>query len=149
MIIRHLSEKERKKALASSEVKVTGRDVVASHKVVTSFIIFPPAFFLFFAFHHFIMVYLLDDKREVYAKYYDAFFLVWWPFYLYTMLIAGDELKSHLETIRAKLILLFVVGKLSELKNLRESLKQKVMEFVDKFGAEIVDNFDETRIIQK
>eukprot|EP01015_Nassula_variabilis_P011609 TRINITY_DN1940_c0_g1_i8.p1 TRINITY_DN1940_c0_g1~~TRINITY_DN1940_c0_g1_i8.p1 ORF type:complete len:235 (-),score=24.81 TRINITY_DN1940_c0_g1_i8:73-777(-) len=149
LIIRRLSEKERKKALASSEVKITGKDVVASHKVVTSFIIFPPAFFLFFTIHHFFMKYILNDAQDKYVRYYDALFLVWWPFYLYTMLIAGDELKYHLQAIRAKLVLTLVVGNLSELKDLRQSLKDKVREFVDKYGAEVVENFNENRIISK
>ena len=35
------------------------------------------------------------------------------------MLIAGDELVLHLKTVRAKIILIFIVGKLSELKQLR------------------------------
>ena len=74
LLIRYLGEKERKrvlylhdqsknfKALAGSEVKILGKDVVASHKVVCALIFFPIAFFVFYFFHHLLMKYLLDDK---------------------------------------------------------------------------------------
>lgn len=43
LILRYLSEKERKKALASSKVKILGKDVVASYKIISAAVIVPIA----------------------------------------------------------------------------------------------------------
>ncbi len=42
-ILRYLSEKERKKALASSKVKILGKDVVASYKIISAAAVVPIA----------------------------------------------------------------------------------------------------------
>lgn len=41
ILLNFLAEKERKKALAGSKVKISGKDVVASYKVLASIIIVP------------------------------------------------------------------------------------------------------------
>jgi glycerol-3-phosphate O-acyltransferase / dihydroxyacetone phosphate acyltransferase len=58
MVLEYLAEIERKKALAGSKVKISGKDVVASYKIMISTVIFPlssliftTAFFLFLFFY--------------------------------------------------------------------------------------------------
>jgi len=45
--IRHLAEKHRKEALAASEVKIAGLDVVASKKVTLAMVIVPPVYVIY------------------------------------------------------------------------------------------------------
>ena len=41
LFLQFLSERERKKALAGSKVKISANDVVASYKILCAFVIFP------------------------------------------------------------------------------------------------------------
>lgn len=58
LILRTYSENERRKALAGSKVKVLGKDVVASFKVIASAIILPSSVVLYT-----ILFYLSIRKR--------------------------------------------------------------------------------------
>ena len=58
MLNRHLAEKARKEALAGSTVKVVGVDVMATKKLTTTMMLYPPLLFSFTAFFYFVLGYL-------------------------------------------------------------------------------------------
>jgi len=50
MYTKYMAEKERKKALAGSSVKVIGADVMATRKVISTFTLYPIQCFIFTVF---------------------------------------------------------------------------------------------------
>lgn len=60
LLLNYLGEKERKKALANSKVKLSGKDVVASFKILSAMIVVPFAVIVYTA-----MFYILLGKCPV------------------------------------------------------------------------------------
>jgi glycerol-3-phosphate O-acyltransferase/dihydroxyacetone phosphate acyltransferase len=78
LISYYYSEIERRKAVAASKVKVLGKDVVASYKIIASAIVLPTSIIIYT-----ILFYLGIRKRVgVKAKFYSLLFLVLWPIYV-------------------------------------------------------------------
>ena len=118
-VLEHLSELERLKALKGSKVKISGKDVVASYKIMISSVIFPltslvftVVLFLFLWFYEFQRVY----------QYTLMFFFVW-PMYLLVAIRSNDGLVRHLFRFLANLMMICDRKTIAKLQEARGQLK--------------------------
>jgi len=82
LLIKFLGEKERKKALAGSSVKIKGTDVVASFKVMSSFVIFPVASLIYTLIFRLVLYYSFGVKGTA-LNLTTLLFILFWPLYSY------------------------------------------------------------------
>lgn len=83
LFLQYLSEKERKKALAGSKVKISANDVVASYKIVCAFVIFPIQSMLFTVGFYFLIGAFVTSNLKYQILITLGFFLIW-PLYAYS-----------------------------------------------------------------
>ena len=127
-----VSRYKAKVAVAGSRVKLKGRDILATWKVVCGMVLIP-------ALHAFytICVYCLYSSREAVAYF---FFM---PFVSYTSIIASENAYMVLKSIGPLFMLLTKRQTGLELREMRRLLKRDVRELALKLGwAEIIRNAD-------
>lgn len=83
LFLQYLAEKERKKALAGSKVKISANDVVASYKIVCAFIVFPIQSMIFTVGFYFLIAAFVTSDIKYQALITLGFFLIW-PIYAYS-----------------------------------------------------------------
>ena len=100
MLNNHLAEKARKQALAGSQVKVVGIDVMATKKLSTTMMLYPVIclsftlfFFVFVVGHLYISV--LTYRNFVPRVVSTSIFFILFPIYSYICILARDNLVSY------------------------------------------------------
>jgi len=127
-----VSRYKAKVAVAGSRVKLKGRDILATWKVVCGMVLIP-------ALHAFytVCVYCLYSSREAVAYF---FFM---PFVSYTSIIASENAYMVLKSIGPLFMLLTKRQTGLELREMRRLLKRDVRDLALKLGwAEIIRNAD-------
>jgi len=143
VLISYLGEKERKKALSNSKVKVFGKDVVASHKIICAIGMFPFYAFLFaFLYYYLIVEYVTQNSFYQFLLTISFFFL--WPLYAYSiasfwivliffslkflvLVRSVDGVVRQFKTVKAKLVFLIDTSKYSQLRFSRKTNQLRVM----------------------
>lgn len=151
-IIRVLAEKERKKALAASSVKIYGNDVLASFKIVYGFVIF----------YTFSVCLGLTVAGGTYCeRYLDYFgdlwtvayagigFAVFWPIYLYFSLILSDRAVNHFKKLYIRVLSLCSPVAIENARTLREDIKDNLKKLMKKYGTEIFPNLKVKKAVKK
>jgi len=146
LVIRFLSERERKKALAASTVKLRGTDVLASHKMLCAICAFPLAALVWTYAFNLVCKHFTNFDPSVIHK-LTIIFLFIWPLYSYAMIRSADGAVRHFRNMKARFLVLLFGEKIRQLQEAREKLQERVREFVDKHGAEVLEDFERTRII--
>ena len=127
-----MSRYKAKVAVAGSRVKLKGRDILATWKVVCGMVLIP-------ALHTFytICVYYLYSSKEAVAYF---FFM---PFVSYTSIIASENAYQVFRSIGPLFMLLTKRQTGVELREMRRILKRDVRELAQKLGwAEIIKKAD-------
>ncbi|KAI0273558.1 glycerol-3-phosphate O-acyltransferase [Gloeopeniophorella convolvens] len=142
-----VSKLKAKEALAASVVKVAGRDVLATWKVLIS-LGMTPALYAFYA-----------SVATVFAIKINAPLdrILWTPFLVLTALpcIGYAALKfgeAGMDVLKSlgPLVIALVPGKhhyLERLKRIRQELAKELGEAIDEFGPQIWEDFDKHRLI--
>jgi glycerol-3-phosphate O-acyltransferase/dihydroxyacetone phosphate acyltransferase len=117
LILRYLSEKERRKALASSKVKVLGKDVVASYKIISAAVIVPVAMNVYTILFWLLIRKVSFGKRNKWKL--TLLFYLLWPFYIYLMIGTSDTLIKNAKTIKSKMLFLLFESKYRMLRESR------------------------------
>jgi glycerol-3-phosphate O-acyltransferase/dihydroxyacetone phosphate acyltransferase len=142
-----ISRKKAKEALAGSVVKVAGRDVLATWKVLISLGV-APVLYSFYAF----LATLVAIKAQAPLKW-----RIWTPFLVamvlpfmnYASLKFGEAGMDVLKSLRP-LVVALVPGQqrsLDRLKAMRVQLSNEVAELINEFGPKLYEDFDEWRIL--
>ena len=142
MLISYLGEKERKKALSNSKVKVFGKDVVASHKIICAVGMFPFYAFLF-AFLYYILIKQYVTQNTFYQFLLTISFFFLWPLYAYSiasfwnfikcffwnlvLVRSVDGVVRQFKTVKAKLVFLIDTSKYSQLRFSRKTMQLRVI----------------------
>ena len=97
--LNYMSEKERIKCQRESKVKILGKDVVASYKIMLAVVMLPVQFalitFLFaFVFIPFFLP-VLESRRLVST----LVFMTLYPPYTYLMVLCSDKLVGHFKNM--------------------------------------------------
>lgn len=140
LIINNIAEKERKKALAGSTVKLVGTDVLASTKIVygmvflSGFTIMLNTIVFFYSYCNF--------HLDLYGSLYDAlWYLVVvffaWPAYMYVAIILSDKALSHFGRLYSRALSICSPREIESLRIQRAQLREQVVNLVNEHGPKI------------
>ena len=85
LFLQYLAEKERKKALAGSKVKISANDVVASYKILCAFVIFPLQSMITTAVFY-ILISRFFTSDPLHQGLLTLGFFLLWPAYAYSII---------------------------------------------------------------
>lgn len=133
-------------ALAASDVKIAGRDVLATWKVLISLGLTP----LLYIFYSILACLILIRSNAslsvvIWAPIYVFFSL---PFIGYAALRFGEAGMDVLKSLRP-LVIALVPGQqkmLDKLKDMRVELSKELAEVSEEFGPKVFDDFDEVSL---
>lgn len=142
-----VSRMKAKEALAASVVKVAGRDVLATWKVLISLGV-TPVLYGFYAF----LATIVAVKANAPMKWriWTPFLVIMaLPFIGYAALKFGEAGMDVLKSLRP-LVVALVPGQqqyLTKLKQMRQELSNELVEVINEFGPQLYDDFDKWRIL--
>ncbi|KDQ60853.1 hypothetical protein JAAARDRAFT_190990 [Jaapia argillacea MUCL 33604] len=142
-----ISRKKAKEALAASVVKVAGRDVLATWKVLIS-LGATPVLYGFYAF----LAFIVASKANAPLKWRICtpfLVLMALPFIGYAALKFGEAGMDVLKSLRP-LVVALVPGQqrvLAKVKAMRIELSNELAETINQFGPKIYSDFNENRIL--
>ncbi|KAG6897805.1 hypothetical protein C0992_010881 [Termitomyces sp. T32_za158] len=142
-----ISRKKAKEALAASVVKIAGRDVLATWKVLICLGVAP----LLYISYAFIATLIAFRARAPLQWRIATPFLVFvaLPFMNYAALKFGEAGMDVLKSLRP-LVVALVPGQqrdLDKLKRIREDLSNEVADLINDFGPKLYEDFNEWRIL--
>lgn len=100
-------ERHRREALAGSVVKVVGVDVIASHKLVNTFKIFPVICMFVTTLYFFMFSQFLGGDSIIARLMHTSLFFVFCPLYAYLCVLARDNLAIHFSIIKSRIYCFF------------------------------------------
>ncbi|KAH9048128.1 glycerol-3-phosphate O-acyltransferase [Lactarius hengduanensis] len=142
-----LSEKKAKEALAASVVKIHGRDVVASWKVLISLGI-TPVLYSFYA----VLATIIAIKANApwqWRLLAPPFTITALPAIGYAALKFGEAGSDVFKSLRP-LIMSLMPGQhqyLERLKATRQTLSNELMDIINEFGPKLFDDFDKNHVV--
>ncbi|KAF9086482.1 hypothetical protein BGX27_003178 [Mortierella sp. AM989] len=134
-------------ALAASSVKIAGRDVLATWKLLVALGLMPVLYFSYSA-----MVFIYCGRFDICLKTRLLIAWVTWaliPFVTYASIQFGEQGIDILKSIRP-LFLSIIPGEeniIDDLRNSRAELKKTVTNLINELAPEIYPDFDSTRIL--
>ncbi|KAH9946190.1 glycerol-3-phosphate O-acyltransferase [Epithele typhae] len=142
-----ISRKKAKEALAASEVKIAGRDVLATWKVLVALGV-TPVLYTFYA----IVAAVIATKAGAPIKW-----RIWTPFIVlmilpmigYAALKFGEAGMDVLKSLRP-LIVALIPGQqrsLEKVKRMRQEVSNELVETINEYGPEIFEDFHQFRIL--
>jgi len=138
-------EVARKEALAGSVVKVVGADVVASHKMVNTFKIFPLICMFITGIYYFYFSPYLGGDSIMHRMFHSTIFFIFCPLYAYMCILARDRVKHHFYILKARFYVFFYTEHVLTIQGMRNNLKKKVRHLVNVKGPEIFNDFEEIK----
>ncbi|KAF2460682.1 hypothetical protein BDY21DRAFT_406632 [Lineolata rhizophorae] len=144
-----------KEALAASTVKIEGRDVIATWKLLVS-MAFAPALYILYS-----LLLAYWTYRDRVAGYMPDWVPLWlvvaagyvviFPGITYAALICGEQGMDILKSLRPLFLALdprpSSSGQFAKLRDERERLKHEVTDLINELGPEMYPDFDAARII--
>mmetsp|Transcript_26571 Transcript_26571/g.26447 ORF Transcript_26571/g.26447 Transcript_26571/m.26447 type:complete len:378 (+) Transcript_26571:685-1818(+) len=147
VINRILAEKERRKALKKSSVKVFGADVLGSTRILYSFILYPLTC-TFFTTSLFILQ-RMYSSLSLYDCCANCFwFLVFYPIYNYICVRSLDGVTDNWNNLFVRVYCLFSKDTMDVIREKREHISKKVHEVIDTFGPMVIENFNQTKLLK-
>jgi glycerol-3-phosphate O-acyltransferase/dihydroxyacetone phosphate acyltransferase len=131
-------------ALAGSKVKIAGKDVVTTWKLLTALVVAPLLwlFYTLVVYTYFFFAYGSGKKAAL-------VFLVLWPILSTTTVYISDLIVDIVKSIRPLIVSIGNVMSSSEpLREMRSDLQTQIRNMVNQFGPEVFPDFENTRIIK-
>ncbi|KAL1947740.1 hypothetical protein VTO73DRAFT_13464 [Trametes versicolor] len=142
-----ISRNKAKEALAASQVKIAGRDVLATWKILVALGV-TPVLYSFYA----ILAAVVATKAGAPLKW-----RIWTPFIIlmilpmvgYAALKFGEAGMDVLKSLRPLVVALFPGQQrsLGKLKRMREDVANELAEVINEFGPKVFEDFDQMRIL--
>ncbi|KAG9321512.1 hypothetical protein KVV02_001945 [Mortierella alpina] len=147
IVARIISNKKAKEALAASTVKIAGRDVLATWKLLVALGLMPVLYFSY-AF----VIFLMCGRFDITLK--TRLLIAWaaWaciPFVTYASIRFGEVGIDIFKSIRP-LFLSIIPGEentINELRKSRSELQKTINELINELAPEIYPDFDSKRIL--
>lgn len=149
LIARIISNRKAKEALAASTVKIAGRDVLATWKLMVALVLIP----LFYWFYAFVALFIVSR--------YDVSFTVklatpfvtlsLLPFVSYASLRFGETSLDIFRSLRPLFLSVFPgsAPKVRNLRQLRDDLSKDLTTLIDQYAPGIFPDFEAKRVIPK
>ncbi|KAF9914242.1 hypothetical protein BX616_008666 [Lobosporangium transversale] len=146
IVARVISEKKAREALAASTVKIAGRDVLATWKLLVALGLAPVLYFLYA-----VIILIYSGRFELPLK--TRFLISWaaWafiPFVTYASIRFGEQGLDIFQSIRP--LFLYVLGEedvVNDLRKARAELQKTINELINELAPEIFPDFDSFRIL--
>ncbi|ORY32320.1 hypothetical protein BCR39DRAFT_523975 [Naematelia encephala] len=142
-----ISHKKAKEALAASTVKIQGRDVLATWKILVSLAVVP-ALYTFYAFLATYLAYQYDIAPS--WRKYTPIIMYWFlPSLGYSALKFGEAGMDVAKSLRPLFLSLWPGNQreVNRLRHMREGLANDISDVIDEFGPKLYANFDQARIL--
>ncbi|KAG0273666.1 hypothetical protein BGZ95_010543 [Linnemannia exigua] len=147
IVARVISNKKAKEALAASTVKIAGRDVLATWKLLVALGLMPVLYFSYS-----VMVFIYCGRFDLAFK--SRLLIAWaaWaliPFVTYASIRFGEVGIDIFKSIRP-LFLSIIPGEentINELRKARSELQRTITSLINELAPEIYPDFDSTRIL--
>ncbi|PCH38236.1 glycerol-3-phosphate O-acyltransferase [Wolfiporia cocos MD-104 SS10] len=142
-----ISKKKAKEALAASVVKISGRDVIGSWKIMIA-VGLTPVLYGFYAFVAAVVAYKAGAS-PAWRIWTPIIVFISLPFVAYAALKFGEAGMDVLKSLRP-LVITLVPGQsriLDELKMMRTRVANELLEVINEFGPKLYNDFDENRIL--
>lgn len=142
-----ISIKKSKEALAASSVKLAGRDVLATWKIMVSLGLTPVVYLIYACLAELVAIKANSSMRwRILAP---IAVCIIGPLIAFAALKFGEAGMDVLKSLRP-LIAVMIPGQqreLDNLKNMRKRLSQEIHDLVDELGPTLFENFNQIRII--
>ncbi|ORX53972.1 hypothetical protein DM01DRAFT_266312 [Hesseltinella vesiculosa] len=145
LVVRMISLKKQKEALAGSSVKVAARDVLASWKVIVALVVFP---LLYGSYSVLLMLYLwrLRGLGLKATLGWGALSFAIQPFFAYAGVRLVETGLELLKSLKPLMMAVLDPDAASSLRTMREHLSEDVTQFVNAHGPEVFSSdFDPHR----
>lgn len=146
LLIDFISKRKAKKAVATSAVKIKGRDVLATWKLMVGFVLFPSLYLLYctpIAWRMYLEGYGLHKIAFVVITLAGAIL----PFLSYVMIkIAEHGYETYL-SVRPLWYSVIRPYYGEVIRNLRQRLKLEIIRTVDEYGPRLLSDFERSRIV--
>ncbi|KAJ7109344.1 glycerol-3-phosphate O-acyltransferase [Mycena epipterygia] len=142
-----ISRRKAKEALAASVVKIAGRDVLATWKVLISLGVAPVLYLLYASIATLVLIRAgAPLKWRLFTPFLVLFGV---PVMSHAALKFGEAGRDVLLSIRPLIVALFPGQQrsLDRLKTMREKLSNEVVELINTFGPKLYDDFNQWRIL--
>ncbi|KAG5458038.1 MAG: hypothetical protein BJ554DRAFT_1819 [Olpidium bornovanus] len=149
VIAKIISHRKAKEALAASTVKIAGRDVLATWKLLVALVLLP-LFYWLYAFIVLLVAIHLDVSPSVKIS-MPLITLCLLPFVSYASVRFGETSLDILRSLRPLFLSLFP-GSASSVRNLRqvrEELSRDLTALIDQHAPAVFPNLEKNRIITK
>ncbi|KAJ6630769.1 glycerol-3-phosphate O-acyltransferase [Mycena sp. CBHHK59/15] len=142
-----ISRKKAKEALAASVVKIAGRDVLATWKVLISLGVAPILYIFYACIATLLVIHAGAPTRWKICTPFLVLFGV--PVMSHAALKFGEAGMDVLKSLRPLVVALFPGQQrsLDKLKVMREQLSNEVVEIINDFGPKLYGDFDKWRIL--
>mmetsp|Transcript_17633 Transcript_17633/g.15444 ORF Transcript_17633/g.15444 Transcript_17633/m.15444 type:complete len:161 (-) Transcript_17633:97-579(-) len=117
-----------------------GTDVVASHKIQLSFVVFPVVN-TFYTFLFCFLVWFYGFAQGWDILIYTLIFSIAAPVYTFLAVRSRDGLLRHTRIVIARISLFLFGSKVQHLKEVRSKLKEEVKNFVEKYAQSVPDDY--------
>ncbi|KAF9323090.1 hypothetical protein BG006_001767 [Podila minutissima] len=147
IVARVISNKKAKEALAASTVKIAGRDVLATWKLLVALGLMPALYFSYS-----VLVFIFCGRFDLSFK--SRLLIAWaaWaciPFVTYASIRFGEQGIDIFKSIRP-LFLSLIPGEestIDDLRNARAELRKTITNLINELAPEIYPDFDSKRIL--
>lgn len=145
---RRVSHEKMKEAMAGSKVKISGKDVVTTWKLLTALVV-APFLWLLYTFLCFLYFYSYYDYSTGVAV--ATLFSIFWPIISALAIHLGDLANDLSVSIRPLIVSIGNTLSSSEppLREMRAELQIKIRRLVEECGPEIFQDFDKVRVVSK
>ncbi|CAG8570949.1 879_t:CDS:2 [Ambispora gerdemannii] len=148
VVARLIASKKAKEAVKASSVKVAGRDVLATWKLLVA-LVFTPILYGFYAFIVFgiSVKYNWPTKWKIFGPILSFFLMSVGSYTTIRLVETGLDIKKSLKP----LLLSLLPGRRDDIQNLsevREKLSHDLTELINELGPKIYADFDAERIVQ-
>ena len=146
LLIDWISKKKAKRAVATSTVKLKGRDVLATWKLMVGFVLFP----LMYISYSLPMAYRMSQNGYTAAQIAGIIMIlscILFPCLSYVAIKVAEHGYEAYLSIRPLWYSVSRPHYAEVIRNLRHRLKMEIIRAVDEFGPKLIEDFEKTRIV--
>lgn len=146
-VIHQISSKKAKESKLKSDVKIEGKDVLASWKLIVGLILIPTLYIFYtILFYFFISALSLDG---IVGK--TALFHIFLPFLSYFTVRFQETAVESMSSIKPLFFSIFPSKKEEGLKlrKMRKDLRNMIIDLVNSFGPTLFHDFEQSRLVQQ
>lgn len=147
-----ISKSKAREALAASSVKIAGRDVLASWKLMVSLVLLPSLYLFYTFIFYWWQIQAVELKKS--ASYFSEafqrsliFLFLLLPIFSFSSVILVERGMDVVRSLSTLVLALTNPERASELRKTRRHLKKVIINVVEELGPTLFEDFYENRII--